>query len=96
LQLKKLGTDFRPISWKVPYDNKENVIDDITLDNKKTRELCINLKPIIKISIGDKERQEKWNFTVNKYVLSLFILRRKDDFSWSDKKLDGFFQITWT
>jgi hypothetical protein len=90
------GTDFRPSSWKVPYDNKEKVIDDITLDNNKTRELCINLKIIIRICICDEDRQAKWILTVNKYVLSMSILRKKDDFSWNDIKnfqyeIDEFF-----
>jgi hypothetical protein len=71
------GTDFRPSSWRVPYDNKEKAIDDITLDNNKTRELCTNMNIIIKLCVGDKDRQQKWIFTVNKYVLSMTMLRKK-------------------
>jgi hypothetical protein len=78
------GTEYRPTSWKVPFDNKEKTIEEITLDNNKTREICLKMSLIIQLGAHKTERKQKWIETLEKYVSSMIILRKKEDFSLDD------------
>jgi hypothetical protein len=80
------GNIDRPTSWKVPYDNKEKQIEDITLDNNKTRLLCNSLEYIINLCVVDNTRRKDWIETLSNYTISMKILRKKDDFSLEDVK----------
>jgi hypothetical protein len=80
------GSEIRQTTWKVPYDSKKQVIDDITLDNNKTRVLCQNMQLILVISVVTG-RYDKWKYVIEKYVSSMVLLRNKDDFSYEDIKL---------
>jgi hypothetical protein len=80
------GNIDRPTSWQVPYDNKEKQIEDITLDNNKTRVLCNNMQLIINLCVFDNTRRHDWIDVLNNYNISIQILRRKEDFHLEDVK----------
>jgi hypothetical protein len=74
-----LGSPERPVSYQLPFDDKNKTIGTITLDNMKTRVVISNLFLLVQVSIPEVEAQEQWKTCIGHYNDAIEILGQKED-----------------
>jgi hypothetical protein len=74
-----MGSAARPISYQLPFDEKNKTIGTITLDNMKTRVVIEDIFKLVQVSIPTVEAQEEWKTCVGHYNDAIDILGQKND-----------------
>ncbi len=75
------GTPEQPYTFKVPYDSSEKVIEDITLDGDRCRQLPAKFHLLLPLCVQDDYSRNEWIFIIEHYLKAFEILRSKEDLS---------------
>jgi hypothetical protein len=95
---KIFGTEIRPYTFKATFDKTKKVIDDITLDGLRCRNLIYNIQPLIELCAKKTGRRNKWLFIIENYIKSFQLVRKKENLTTEEVKefqyhVDLFFQM---
>ena len=91
------GNSDRPYTFKVPYDASKKVIDDVTLDGERCRQLSYNFHSLLSLCIIDDYSRNEWIIIIENYIKAFEIVRKKEDLTDNEIKefqlyVDIFFQ----
>ena len=84
-----LGSHYAPSQWSIPKGSDgDMLIGKITMDNNMTRKIINSIKPLIDLSIVDKERRSRFKIGVNHSRTMMTTVHQKDDFT--DEEIEIF------
>jgi hypothetical protein len=73
------GSEDKPTEWECPCDTQIKELEDITLNNNRTRALVEKFEPLIDVCVQSEPRRIKWKHAVSMYRSAMVLLRKKDE-----------------
>lgn len=92
-----LGDEDNPGPFKLPYDEKEQKLSPISMENTRIRKVVYGLEKLIEASYMTPAKKEQMTRSIPKYRQAIELLRQKEDFTDDDieafqKAIDEWFQ----
>lgn len=76
-----LGDEDGPAQWCLPYDKDNKTVGVICLDNNRIRRILVEFEILIRASVTDEARAEKYSNGIENYRHALTILRQREEYT---------------